>query len=207
MKGLINPDSKLHYYVSMGIDCFLMNMLFILTCVPLFSIGASMIALSRVTMGMVQGNLSFPIKTYLIEWKKNFVRGTLIQLLLMIVGTILFLAIRFLFFLPVVSFVIMGTGILLASISFIIVSIYIFQYTARYDNRFWNSLKVVYQIAVDNPKETAGMLITLLTVLAMMSLSPLWGIMISFFYFFVGFALTSLFLSYRTLRVFTQYEG
>lgn len=206
MKSLIDSDSKLNYYASFAIDCFLLNILFILTCLPIISIGACLTALSRVTMGMVQGNVSFPIKMYMLELKKNFVRGTFIQLFLVMFGAILFLSVRFLFFLPALSFILVGTGILIAAISLLIISVYIFPYTARYDNKFLKSFKISYQVAVDNPKDTAGIIITLLTIVAMMTLNSFWAIFISFIYFFIGFSLTSTFVSYITLKVFMKYD-
>lgn len=206
LKHFIDSNSKIYKFSSYLMDLFTLNLLFLITCLPIVTIGASTLALSRVTMKMAEGKLAFPTKTYLQEWKDNFLRGTTIELILIIYGVLLVVAIRLLPILPIISFVIVGVGILLALITFVVFCIFIFPYSARYENSLLGSFRVVLQVSSLNPKITAGLLILIIAIAAIMSLDPFWLIFVSFFFFMIGFSTVSFGISHISLKLFTPYE-
>ena len=65
-----------------------LNLVFILTCLPIITIGASLTALYTVTMREARGEYGYLVRPYLEEFKKNFKQGTELFLLLFILGII-----------------------------------------------------------------------------------------------------------------------
>lgn len=206
LKHFIDSNSKIYKISSYIMDLFTLNLLFLLTCLPIITIGASTLALSRVTMKMAEGKLSSPTKTYLHEWKDNFLRGTTIGLILVVYGALLIVAIRLLPILPIISFVIVGVGILIAMITFVVFCIFIFPYNARYENTLLGGFRVVLQVSSLNPKLTVSLLVLIIAILAIISLDPFWLIFISFIFFMIGFATVSFGISHISLKLFTPYE-
>ncbi|KKI91343.1 hypothetical protein WQ54_15480 [Bacillus sp. SA1-12] len=206
LKHFIDSNSKLYKFSSYLMDLFTLNLLFLLTSLPIITIGSSTLALYRVTMKMAEGKLNFPTKTYFLEFKDNFIRGNTIGLILILYGSLLVVAIRLLQILPIISFIIVGIGILIALITFVVFCLFIFPYTARYENSLFGSFRVVLQVSSLNPKITLGLLIFLIAMVAIISLDSFWLIFVSFFFFMVGFATVSLGISHIALKLFTPYE-
>ncbi|MEM5014447.1 DUF624 domain-containing protein [Niallia taxi] len=206
LKHFIDSNSRIYKFSSYLMDLFTLNLLFLISCLPIVTIGASTLALSRVTMKMVEGKLSFPTKTFLHEWKGNFLRGTIIEIILIIFGALLVVAIRLLPILPTISFIIVGVGILIALITFVVFCLFIFPYNARYENSLLGSFRVVFLVSSLNPKVTAGLLILIIAVVAIMSLDSFWLIFVSFFFFMIGFSTVSFCISHISLKLFTPYE-
>ncbi|MFC6465289.1 DUF624 domain-containing protein [Marinilactibacillus sp. GCM10026970] len=205
MKAFTDINSKLYRYTNFLMDFFLLNMLFLLTSMPIITIGVGLTSLSNVSIEMIEGKMSSPIKSYFTHFKNNLTRGIFIQLFLGSVLITLYFSSRLLFILPTISFILVSTGLILATIICLFVSLYIFPYSARYENSFIKSLKVVFQLSLSNPKESSVMLLMVLTVISLGTLNIFWASLISFYFFFIGFSVSSLINSFITLKVFNQY--
>lgn len=55
MSRFFNPDNPIMEFIAKIFDLILLNLLFIFSCVPIITIGASTSALSYVTLKMVRG--------------------------------------------------------------------------------------------------------------------------------------------------------
>lgn len=206
IKHFANTDSKLYRYAGNLMDLFTLNMIFLLTCLPIVTIGAANLALSRVTIKMAEGGGATPVRTYLKEFKAGFWRGAAIQAVLIASAAILFMAVKFLQLLPILSFVIVGIGILCAIVTLVVVSLLIFPYTARYENGFVKSFKVVWQVSALNLKESAVLVISFFGFLALASYDSFYLIFGGFFLFMIGFAAISLGTAKMVLHIFPKYE-
>ncbi|MEC6746997.1 DUF624 domain-containing protein [Marinilactibacillus sp. XAAS-LB27] len=205
MKAFTDVNSKLNRYANLLMDLFLLNMLFIITSLPIMTIGSGLISLSSVSIEMIEGRVNSPSKSYISHFKHNLTRGILIQFFLMSILIILFSSSRLLFILPTISFVLVGTGLILGVIIYSFLCLYIFSYSARYENSFKGSLKVAFQLSMSHLKESFTMILVILTVISLGSLNIFWASLISFFFFFIGFSFSSLLNATITLKVFNQY--
>ena len=70
-------------FLSKVADMIILNILFLITCIPIFTIGASMTALYYVTLRMVSGEEGPVSKDYFRSFKQNFRQATVIWLILM----------------------------------------------------------------------------------------------------------------------------
>ena len=94
--NLLNEDNVVHIFLSKIGDLVVANLLFILCCIPVITIGPAMTALYHCTLRMVKGNDSSTSKTFFRAFKQNFVQSLVIWLGILLAGVILFLNIRFL---------------------------------------------------------------------------------------------------------------
>lgn len=82
MQALFSPDSKFMQAMVRFGDLVILNFLFLLTCLPVFTIGAASTALYTVVFRMdteKEGSLS---RSYFQAFRENFKQGTLIFLIL-----------------------------------------------------------------------------------------------------------------------------
>lgn len=89
MSNLFNPDNAIMQFITKIAHCAYLNFLWFLCCLPFFTIGASTTALFYVTLKMVkneEGNLT---SSFFHSFKENFKQGTMIWLILLVIGVVL----------------------------------------------------------------------------------------------------------------------
>jgi uncharacterized membrane protein YesL len=74
-------NSKLIVFVEKLIDVLLLNLLWLVFCLPLVTIGASTVAAYYVSLKMVDDEESYITRSFIKAFKKNFLRGTILWLL------------------------------------------------------------------------------------------------------------------------------
>ena len=83
MRSLFSPDSKIYALLSRLADLMLLNLAFILTCLPIFPIGAALTALYSVAFRMGTPEEGGTVREYFRAFKSNFRIGTVMWLILL----------------------------------------------------------------------------------------------------------------------------
>lgn len=87
---LFDPDSKFMRAMSRLGDMMLLNLCFLLTCIPLFTVGASLTALYTVSFRLDTPKEGHNLRDYFVAFKLNFKQSTLVWLLFALSGGALF---------------------------------------------------------------------------------------------------------------------
>lgn len=72
----MNQDNKILNFFSRVVDLLLLNFLFVITSLPVLTLGASLTALFSVAMKLVRNEESYVSKDYFRAFKKNFFQAT-----------------------------------------------------------------------------------------------------------------------------------
>lgn len=72
MFSMFSPDSKIMQVISRITDLILLNIIFLLTCLPVFTIGAAMAAMNTLCFRMLRQEEGNIIKPYFRAFKENF---------------------------------------------------------------------------------------------------------------------------------------
>lgn len=94
--GLFNEDNFLNIALLKIWDIVLTNLLFILCCIPIVTIGPAFTAMYHCTLRIVKGNNNGTFKTFFHAFKENFKQSIIVWLATLIIAAILYLDIRFL---------------------------------------------------------------------------------------------------------------
>lgn len=78
MRNLFNPDAAVWRFMAFIGDLVLLNLLFILTSIPIITMGASISALSSVEYKLIEKRIDFIVKNYFRAFKENFLNSTVI---------------------------------------------------------------------------------------------------------------------------------
>lgn len=81
MRNFFSPDNPVMEFIAKIFDLVVLNLIFIFSCVPIVTIGASTSALSYVTLKMVRGEDPYIWRNFWKSFRQNFKQGTLIWLL------------------------------------------------------------------------------------------------------------------------------
>lgn len=206
MKLFFNPESRMYKLCGQLVDLFFLNVLFLVTSLPIFTIGASWIALATVAQKIVKEENSSIFQEFWQSFKENFYRGCGLSVVVLIEGGLLFLTVNAIGILRGSSSIV---GLLGLTLLVILVSfhwLYLFPYTARYNDGFFHSLYVSLQIALLNLKKSFLMLGGIIAYFVLMSLGNVWFSLTTLILFFIGFSFAAVIVADISLPIFQQYE-
>ena len=78
--SFFNPKSTATRFLTGLCNLIIVNLLFIITCIPIFTIGASFTALYRITIAILAGDNPSIFKDYFRAFRDNFIKATLLEL-------------------------------------------------------------------------------------------------------------------------------
>ncbi len=200
----INPDSPFMESLSMMADYMLLNVLFLICCIPVVTIGPAVSALYTVSMRTVRSEGGYIAKPFLKAMKANFRQSFLLGLLYGAAGGML-----------VYSFAYwrgrgfgtlsgkMALFFLAAAIAVYLLSLlYVFPLHARFENRLPQTVKNALIVAMFNPKET----LLLCLIVAAAAVLFLFTNIFWLFMLLMGFAVLAHIQSGVFVKVFRKYE-
>lgn len=84
MFSFLSPDSRFMQAVSRFADMVVLNLLFLLTSLPVFTIGAANTAMYTLTFRMLRGREEPIVKSYFRAFRANFRQSTVLWLLFLV---------------------------------------------------------------------------------------------------------------------------
>ena len=89
MDKLFNMDNKFFSFMGRAADLFMLNVVFVICCLPVVTIGASLTALHYVTLKMARNEESYIIRSFFKSFKQNFKQATGMWMLFLVAFFIL----------------------------------------------------------------------------------------------------------------------
>lgn len=202
MHTLFNPENKFWNFMGKVTDVACMSILWLLTSLPLITIGASTAAFYSFTLDAVQDGEGAVLRSYFSEFRKNFKKATILwmlQLILTVFLTVnLFAAWNF-----YLAKGIIGLGLLSLALFGMIVCIgtglYLYPILVSYDFPIKKVIADSFIMAVGNPHVTLSVIVVFL--LAGVGIYYISGL----FFFWIGLAI--FFSSYFIWGLFLKYAG
>lgn len=125
-------DSKFFTFMGKVADAVILNLLFLVTSLPIITIGTSLTALYSVTLKQSEGTSAYIVKEYFHAWKINFKQSTLLWIFSLIVYSLLFMNLS-LKTTGSISLIMHGIMVL-TLILYTMVSLYAFPLLAKFNN-------------------------------------------------------------------------
>lgn len=188
-------------------DMICLNVMWLICCIPIITIGASTTALYTVMLRMVKNEEGYIFRGFLKAFKSNFKQSTLIWLILLLLGIVWTVDFRVAGFMPGMAGIILSAIFLALGFILLSVMIYIFPLTARYENGIKATFKNALILTVAKLPYTflmvaiivAAVFASLWSAFTLLFSLPLWLI--------IGGALIAWVNSYILRRVFVVFEG
>ena len=178
LQGLFNYDNPVWRFIGKLGDLILLNILWIICSIPIFTIGASTTAVYYVTLKLVRDEDGSTIKSFFHSFKTNFKQATVIWLILLVAGALL--GFDFWFFLSG-QMVVKGTARMVLSAVFggmLLLYLFIATYVFPLQSRFYNTVKRTlfnaFFMSIRHLFHTIGMLaINAVLVILPLTLAPI----------------------------------
>ena len=206
MSGIFASDSALSRLLSKVADLMILNMLFIVTSLPIVTIGASLTALNFVALRYPKNQYESIPRDYLRSFKQNFRQATISWGVLVLVGAALaawYVLVTNLTLGAVVQLILLVIWYVLA-VAFVGTAFWVFPYLSRFEGSTREVFRNARLMSWRHPLAT-------LTVVAIVGLSLLLTVFYpqligyGLFWFVIGFAAVAVLQGLMFARVFRKY--
>ena len=208
MKKLFDIDGPVMRFLSRMGDLILINLLFLLCCLPVITAGASAVAMYTLTMRLVRREEhTGTIESFFAVLQKNFKRATAIWLIFLVIALILGANYWLMIAAPDVYILPMRILIFVLALVYAVTITWVFPLHARFENKVIVTIKNALVMGLSYPLVTIPA--TALTILPELLLyyQTAFFMKTGIFWLFIGFALAAWLNSFLFVRVFEQYEG
>lgn len=159
MGKLFDLDSPIMSTLNKLADLVVLNIVYLICCIPIFTIGAATTSLYYVTMKMVEDRGSSTLRGFFHSFRQNFKQGTGIWFLFALISVVL--GIDF-YILHITANPSLNIVRLLLAIPVVILAFtltYVFPLLARFENTVRQTIKNAFLLSISNLPKTILMLV------------------------------------------------
>ena len=207
LDGVFNMDNPFFRFVNRIADMIVLNVIFLVSCVPVFTIGPALTALYYVAINTWGREDGYIFKMYVKSFKENFKQSTVMWLILLVIGVILSVDVWY----WVSQWKLTGTGIYkpLTVISVVMLMVYLMIFTfvwpllAKFSNSNSGTIKNALAMVLTHVPET-------ILIWAIFALVAFAVYMVSFAriaVFFIGVSLVAYLQALVFRHIFKPYLG
>lgn len=205
MRSLFNMDNPIFRTLGKLADLMILNLVFLICCIPIVTIGAALTGMSYVTLKMAEGEEGYIVKSFFKSFKQNFKQATVIWLLMLVLGIVLGLDFAILSQASGSMVTALRIGITVAAFFYMMVMVYLFAVLARFYNPIRATIKNSFIMAIaDFPRTLIMIVITvgsgIITFLTTQTI--VYGILV---WLMFGFALIGYCNCFFLKKVFAKY--
>lgn len=168
MKSAFNLDSPFFRLMSRIGDIFLLNLIFVITCIPIVTIGAAVTALMTIEIKMTTNKEGYIISGYWKAFRRNFKQATIIHLLLGGIGLLLLFDLNFWVNLETNGSNLMIVVSIIPIILYSMIMIYVYVQQAIFENRIIATIKNSLLMAIKYLPITILLAISMVAVVCVM---------------------------------------
>lgn len=198
-----NTESPIFQFLETFSDFVVLNVLFVITCIPIVTIGPALSALYTVTLREARNEQGYILQSYFQALKENFKRSFLLSLLYALAGAILLYNLAFWAQMKTVTGNVVLILIACCCLFYLLSLLYVFALSARFENSLKQTVKNSLLLALVNPMQTLIILLILVIGFSLAFVSPIFRVFLLIF----GFAFWAYCTSFPLTKVFSKYEN
>lgn len=154
MGRLFDMDSPVMRILNRVGDLLILNIMMIICCIPIITVGAAYTAMHYVILKIIRGEEGYLVKGFFKSFVRNFKQATLMWLIMLLVIAI-FIGDAFIFgYSGVVFPKPLVITVIAVAVIMMLVSMYIFPLLARFDNTIRNTIKNAALLSIANLPKT-----------------------------------------------------
>lgn len=160
-------DSPLMQGLSKMADMMILNLLTLLCCLPIITVGPALTALNYMALKIVRNEECYIVRGYFKSFKENFRQSVIIWILLLIVALLLVMDFYIMISAESETGSIMQILIFVAAIFWLCTSLYVFPVLARFQNTIKATVKNAFLMSVMQFPKTVVMAVAYLIPLVL----------------------------------------
>lgn len=206
MGQLFNMDNKFFTFMGRVADLIILNLVFIICCLPVVTIGASCTAMHYVTLKMVRNEESYIIRSFFKSFKENFKQATIINLIMLLAGVMLILDVNIVKGMGTTVSKVMLCIFIAFAFLYMLVFIYIYPVLAKFYNSIRNTFVNAFLMSIRHLPYTILMLAVTLAPAAILFIpSAQIQSLVLMLFFMMGFAVVAFVNDRLMVKIFDNY--
>ena len=206
MGRFFSMDNKFFTFMNKVADLCILNIICLVCCIPIVTAGASITAMYYVTLKMVRNEEAYIVRSFFKSFKDNFKQATIINLIMIAVGAVLYLDLNVAKNMPGSA----GQSFHVIFMAFVIIYyvlfLYVYPVLARFYNTIRNTIKNALFMAIRHLPYTVVMVLIGLCPLLLLFIGS-YQIQSTLFALFLvmGFGVIAYCNSFFLVKIFDHY--
>ncbi|MCL2253206.1 MAG: DUF624 domain-containing protein [Lachnospiraceae bacterium] len=172
MGRLFNLDSPAMVFLSRLADLMILNIIIMIVCIPIITIGPALTAMHYVILKMVRKEEGYLVRPFFTSFKNNFKQATLSWLIVLVFIIIFVIDLNIinnsgLEFASWLRIILIAVGVIAA-----MTAIYVFPLIARFENSIRGTFKNALFMSILSLPKTATMIVIYILPIALVLLNP-----------------------------------
>ena len=205
--NIFDPDNKLIQALQSIGGLILLNLCYILCCLPVITFGAATAALYTVTLQEARDHSGSYLGRFFKAFKSNFGKATILWAILLVAGAMLVYVYFFFTANPDFSTPVFSGMLIALCIVYVLVITYVFPLQARYENTVFRTLRNSLAFAIGNLPRTLVMGVLNVLPLAVLAYDEKLFWQLSIFLVMIYFAGIAFLNSKMLMKIFTKAEA
>lgn len=196
-------ESPVIAFLNKMADLLLLNLLFLVCCIPVVTIGPALCALYRVSLRSIRYGDGYVVKEFFKGFKENFKQGIVVWIINLIIAVLFIVDLMFWgkVQMGAITHLMLGISVFFATLV-LIVSMWVYPVIAKIENRLWVNVKNAAAMAVAHffPYTLINLLMIVIATYLFLT-----SIVIDIIMLLIGFALIAYMQSFFYYKVFAKY--
>lgn len=206
MDRFFNMDNKFFTFMSRVADLIILNLLCIVCCIPVVTIGPSIAAMFYVTLKMVRNEESYIVRGFFKSFKQNLKQGIVINLIMLVAALLLYFDISICRSTPGTIGKVLMVLFMMILVVYLMIFLYIYPVLAKFYNTIKNTFINAFLMSIRHLPYTALMiLVTAAPVLVFFIPSARVQSMVILLLVLIGFSGIAYINSHFFVKIFDKY--
>lgn len=205
MNKFFNMDNTFFSFMSRVADLMLLNILFIICCLPVVTIGSSITAMYYVTLKMVRNEESYIAKSFFKSFRENFKQSTILWLIMLVAGILIFIDFNIVNQIQSTLTTIVRYGLYFITFIYLLILIYLFPVLSKFYNSIKNTFQNALLMSIRHLPFSILLIVIWIAPIVITFIHPtifMYGLLV---WILIGFSLFSFLCSLLLIKVFDHY--
>lgn len=203
MSDLFNPESRGSNLLTTVCDLIVVNLLFIITSLPIITIGASLTSLYNITFQIVNGE-TILYRDFFKTFTKKFVKSTLVWISTLVVLSILVFNLYLVYNVISKDFILLQIPIFIVLFIVIILIVYAFPLLSQFNDKLSTTIKNAILLGLGNFPTSVFLTVLHGSIIFFLLLKNTASVVIFSLLLFFGLSLIALVDSFFLNRIFQR---
>lgn len=199
-------DSPVMRFLGRIGDIIILNLIFVVTALPVITVGTALSALYTVAMKLARGEDPSVLREYMRAFRRNMKPATICWLIMAAAGTLIFLDFRLVGAFGGALYTVVRLLLAMIFGVWMLTFLYLFPYIARFENTVFHSVKNALFLSAAHLPSTVMMLVISVGLIVVTLFTSRTFVIGTIGWFFAGFAAVAYVQSFLLSRIFAKYE-
>lgn len=205
MNKIFSMDNKFFTFMGRIADLIILNIIFMICCIPIVTMGASITAMYYVTLKMARNEESYILKSFFKSFKENFRQSTIIWVIMLAAGLLLGIDFSITGQMGGTLYTILRYVLVMITFLYAMVILYLFPLLAKFYNTIKNTFRNSLLMSIRHLPYTVLMLVITFVPILSTLLIPvvlIYGLIV---WIMIGFSLIAFINAKFFVKIFDHY--